>query len=359
MQTKLKMIILFLCSVLLRFFIIRDPNVLIFSARGGRGFEGYAKCLFDYAHHNTKYNCIWIAKDKIVVQKIREQGFNAYYFFTLGALHSSLVAKAVFITHSITDAMPIWFNKNTIVIDLWHGTPIKKIGFFDQNQSLLAKCIAWVKSKRVNYVICPAEELKDIYSKALNIPTQNVIVAGNLASEYLRKQENISKINFKNRIIYCPTFRDYEYENPFLHEDYLTELDRKLCKINKTMDIKLHPQEVIRNNYTNFSHIKFISQDFDIYSILHNYEGLVTDYSSVIFDFATAFPERKFAFVADDITRYSNSRGFVLNYHDLVKLAGFADLLECVCSSDRKVQKQIYAQNDIAVYDRVLGLIRD
>ena len=357
MRDKIRIVILFLSSLIWRYFTQVDPNTIVFGARGGRGFEGYAKCLFLYAHGNTDFNCIWISKNKLIIDELNQQGYAAYYFYSFTALRISLSAKAIFITHSITDAMPIRFHKQTLLIDLWHGTPIKKFGFLDRNQSFLSRCIAKIKSKRVNYLICPADSLQVVYSEALHIPVKNVIVAGNLSTEYLQRVDSCSKVQIADRIIYCPTFRDYEYENLFLEEGYLKTLNTELCRTNKCLDIKLHPQEKLNFNIDNFTHIRILDQKLDIYTILHHYACLVTDYSSVIYDFATSFPNRKIAIVANDVESYRSSRGFVMNYDKLYNKVGYSDLLEFITSYDTHEHEDMDIQKIANTYDKVLNLL--
>lgn len=82
------------------------------------------------------------------------------------------------------------------------------------------------------------------------------------------------------------------------------------------MIIKIHPaQDTSKITKQQFTNIRFLyNQDLELlnipfYTILPQVDALITDYSSILFDFLLL--NRPMAFTIDDIKSYKERRGFV------------------------------------------------
>ena len=81
--------------------------------------------------------------------------------------------------------------------------------------------------------------------------------------------------------------------------------------------IKFHPMQDIGNN--NFSHLKNIrfysnnefSKKFDLYELLKQTDALITDYSSVFYDYLLL--DKPIGFTEDDQQQYTGNRGFAVD----------------------------------------------
>jgi len=91
--------------------------------------------------------------------------------------------------------------------------------------------------------------------------------------------------NYKKVITYAPTFRDKNNISPF-SEKFLFKLNN-LCKKNDSIFIlKLHPfDQSLLYNFDNFTNIIKVSKNIDLQELLFYTDILITDYSSVFFDF--------------------------------------------------------------------------
>jgi len=89
-----------------------------------------------------------------------------------------------------------------------------------------------------------------------------------------------------------------------------------------TLVIKLHPKEesVVKNCISQMKNIKMLTSDhlnkkgIDLYEILNSADLLITDYSSVYFDFLLL--DKPIIFTPTDIDQYDSSRGFLLKPYD-------------------------------------------
>jgi CDP-glycerol glycerophosphotransferase len=320
----LSFILLYLVSIPLRFLIKIDNNLLLFSARGGLGYEGNAKYLFLFANRNTKFDCVWISKSRKIVDEISNEGYRVLYYFSWEALYLSLRARAVFITHSLFDVMPVLYQRKTLVIDLWHGVPIKRISFLDKNLGLKSRFMDTLKSRRINYMISNSSEFEFIYSKSFKIPNSKIKNFGLPKIEFLRKPEFFkSKIknyflNEKKIILYAPTFRDYKFINPFFDSKFLGWVNNELEKTNGILYIKLHPEEE-NPKIGSLKNVKILDSQIDIYTLLPFVDNLISDYSSVFLDFISAFPNKRVSLFIPDFEEYKSNRNFNFNFCERFK----------------------------------------
>ena len=111
-----------------------------------------------------------------------------------------------------------------------------------------------------------------------------------------------------------PTWRDYEF-NVF-GDDFKPEYFNQFLKDNKILFvIKIHPNEIKKyKNKLNYSNIVFWEIK-DAYPYLSNFDVLLTDYSSIYFDFLIL--NKPIIFTPFDFEKYSKKNGFYYNYNSV------------------------------------------
>lgn len=310
-------IILYVISFFLRYFIRINKKVLLFSTQGGRTYEGNAKYLFIYFSLYTDYECIWITKNKNINNQINNEGFKSFHFFSWKTLILSLKANSIFITHSLSDVMPVFYNKNSTIINIWHAIPIKNISFLDQNLNFKSRILDFWRDKRCNYFISNSQSFNKYYLKSFKITSKKIVVGGLPRIDFLKNPDIFIK-NLKNPFqenktvyLYAPTFRDYSYNNPFYESKFLMILEDYLKKKNATLYIKNHPFDTSIPDLDQYLDMKFLGNSIDIYELLPFVDHLICDYSSIIYDFKIAYPEKDIFLYCPDIKQYEKNRGFV------------------------------------------------
>ena len=213
------------------------------------------------------------------------------------------------------------FNKETVVIQLWHAPgAFKKFGGSVENASML-KLI----SDKTDYLIISSTYNESYYSEAFQIDKSKIKALGLPRADYYFENHDIGKLrndfnkkydidSNKKIILYTPTFRENkEYNNVFNYLD-LDEFNNKLSD-DYVLVLRLHPK--IK---------KFYSGDISIngeYIDCSNYKNeqellllsdiLITDYSSIMIEFGLL--NKPIIFFAYDLDNYlSNERGFYLDY---------------------------------------------
>lgn len=237
------------------------------------------------------------------------------------------------------------FRKKVRVIQLWHGTgTIKRFGQ-DVNTGKL-KDLEKKANSRITHLIVNSEETREQYAGSFGVPLNKVFIEGlprtDLFFHQIRKEERKQKfyqqhpeLDGKKLILYAPTFRDYEKENPKLTLD-TEKLSRELPK-DYVVLLRLHPfvteafKDKGNNNHLQ-ENVLSMSSYADINTLLLVADYLITDYSSVIFEYCLL--EKPMIFYAYDLEEFSDhGRGFYRTYEEYVpgpivtNTAGIIDLI--------------------------------
>ena len=230
--------------------------------------------------------------------------------------------------------MPMSFFKvrrETKVLQLWHGTgSIKKFGQ-DSNKGRIKELEKRLNSN-IDYLFVNSDLLTDEYAGAFGVDKAKVYATGlprtdwllklinddkldeklNTIKDKISRKKNIS-IKGKKIILYAPTFRDDEVDNPKLHINI--EKLMKSLPDNIILFLRLHPFVSSAFNEKDLLPNSFNVSDYkDLNELMVVSDGLITDYSSLIFDYCVL--NKPMYFFADDIVEFGlNGRGFYLDYN--------------------------------------------
>lgn len=138
---------------------------------------------------------------------------------------------------------------------------------------------------------------------------------------------NIRKNSSDKIILWMPTWRgsvktgknnESNIDFPILNIDNIQFLNGFLLENNIFILIKPHPNqlylEVLSQNYSNIKILKneeLKEKDIFLYQLFNEVDALLTDYSSVYFDFLLTM--KPIGFTIDDFDSYGNKRGFVVD----------------------------------------------
>ena len=223
-------------------------------------------------------------------------------------------------------------RKGTKVVQLWHGTgTIKKFGQ-DVNTGRL-KELEKRANANVTHLIVNSPAIARLYSGAFGIKKECIYPIGlpktdellgrikkmnaamkNQDKEYIYQKYGIPKE--KKLILYAPTFRDNETESPKMLE-LLMELHKELPE-EYYLGLRLHPF-VADSFYVDSKEQRICQMSFekDINTLLLAADVLITDYSSIIFEYCLM--KRPMIFYAYDFAEFSNhGRGFYYDYEAYV-----------------------------------------
>lgn len=345
MQTKIVTLIYVLLTpfYLLSLIIPKNKKLIVLGSSLGQHFADNPKYLFLYLEkHSPAFEYYWITKNKNLYLKMKSERF--LYLYSWKGLWILLRAKYLVLSHQVNDIFPPLHGGKKI-IQLWHGTPLKKIGYdsddtFNSKTKVILKRVFYtifphLYYMKADYVIVAADNQKRIFKSAFRIPEERIVVLGQPRNDILFQKDEISsahtdKMDFLQTlssydkvISWLPTHRHGSNKNILnllFDYDFNSEKVNQLLKENNSiLIIKPHfiEMNLLKNVMGGFSNI-YIYDEADPYPLLSFTDVLVTDYSSIFFDFSMT--KKPIVFAPFDYQEYLNNfAGFYYNYDELLK----------------------------------------
>ena len=215
------------------------------------------------------------------------------------------------------------------MVSTWHGTPLKKLGFDMGNLYLddpQSKFNYKKDSAEWNYLISPneftTEKLRSSFAYEGEVleygyPRNDILY--NYTDEMVDKiKSDLNLPKDKKVILYAPTWRDDEsYDIGKVRFNLKLDLDNLKESLSDEYIVLIRTHYFIANNLdlSRFEGFVFdVSKYEDIAELYLVSDILITDYSSVFFDFANL--KRPILFYTYDLDKYSNMlRGFYMDIH--------------------------------------------
>lgn len=271
---------------IISFLVPKKRNLFIFGEWNGYPRDDNAVALFNLVKkHNIPIEAYFI-----VSNWDERDGFVKKY--SLRSIYLHLRARHFIVTHGKRDVLRPFVTRRSILTNVWHGIPIKKVGLLTAHKNRLHKVLALrdilfpTLSEQPDYVVCP-ETYRVLFEKIFN-PRLGVI-EDNLPRWVTSANENPKDGRHEKKyILYAPTFRDNDRAffpltvkelsdiSEFMNEKYPDHL--LLISVHPEvkfqMEVKMQNVEIFVEKY----HGKMY-QD-----VLPNTRLLITDISSIIFD---------------------------------------------------------------------------
>lgn len=357
-----------------------QENMILLEAGQGKNKNGNMFSLVRELSTNSKWKnmeAVFVVTEKN--QKEVEDFFNYYDLNVNFVIRNSkeycrFLATAKYL---VTDnSFPPFFYKRDkqIYLNTWHGTPLKNLGKSDIKN---AKSLANIQK---NYLMCdyalfPNEFTENVFRKDYML---DKIFSGQILlcdyprnSVFLTKDvgDNIrKKMNLCNKKVtaYMPTWRGAQRKADIKAQIdclkvYFDEIDRKL---NEDEEFYVNLHFLIGNviDFSGYKHIRSFPEEYETYDFLAACDLLVTDYSSVFFDYAVT--RRKVILFPYDYDEYMAERGTYMSLESLpfVKVYNTDELIDEIRKpySNNEIEEFLdtyckYAQADIP--EKILELL--
>jgi len=337
----------------------KNNRLFIFGSYRGISFRDNAYYFFNYIYSNHKeIQTIIFSLDHKIRKDINEKyGCEiAMNPFSLKGFIYALRAKVAVISYNLFSDIPIsfFFSKKKIVVNVWHGIPIKGIQLSDAEWS--SKQIEFYLDREAKrYTLFPANSkfTKLIYAGTFGVLYNNIPITGSPRDDCLYNNLHYpSKINkiktyFKDLtykvetiILYAPTKRENGVPRFFPFTDInLKELNNYLLKKNILLVLRPHLGNTIiktygiadLTEYSKYDAIRILNDYLvnNVNDILTDIDILITDYSGIFYDYLLL--NRPIIFIPYDIKDYSLRTGFLLDYNFFTpgpKISSQKELLE-------------------------------
>jgi Putative glycosyl/glycerophosphate transferases involved in teichoic acid biosynthesis TagF/TagB/EpsJ/RodC len=230
----------------------------------------------------------------------------------------------------VTDtSFPPYFikKKEQVYLNTWHGTPLKAMGRIVpqreyalgnvQRNFAIADYLLY-QNEFSRDIFLEDYMLKDIYPGTVLLsgyPRNSVFFNKN---RYLQIRQEC-KLTDKQVIVYMPTWRGLLHQKDTAKQleqlvSYFKAIDKGLTD-RQVFYVKLHPFVKNQLDYSGYRHIKDFPSQYETYDFLNASDVLVTDYSSIMFDYGVT--KRKIILFTYDRIEYLTGRGLYIDLNAL------------------------------------------
>lgn len=311
-----------------------DEKSVLLESQHGTEISGNIFYIVDYLSKNEGFKDLkiyvpsWIRHRKKISGLLKAHNISNVKIVTYASEeYFQLLASAKFLVNDNTFDPSFIKKEGQVYLNTWHGTPLKALG---KKMSSGFHSIGNAQKNFIvsDYMLFPNQHTRDALlkdymveniSKTVEIyggyPRNTVFFNKDLQLE-LQKRFNPDR---KKIYAYMPTFRGTPStggtdKNDIYLKYFLFELDRQLAD-DEILYVNLHPVARKSVSFGIYSHIKMFPSKLETYEFLSIVDCLVTDYSSVFFDFVNT--EKKVILFAYDKEEYLADRGMYLDLSEL------------------------------------------
>ena len=304
-----------------------DYSTWVFSSSFNTKFNYNSKYLFEYVIKNELgITPIYVVNDDNLRSQLKTKYGDQYFVETKSFKGIKRVLNSgVWFTSA---GMPVYgfsLNKKRIIINLWHGVPLKKINLMENNISIYRKIFfKYFFSKNYTYILTTSKNLVNIMKKSFGVNDEKIKVLGQPRNDKIFSISNPREVlnslysdlpSYKKIILYAPTFRENSGTVFFPFTDFCqTDLDKYLEENDLIIFIRCHQLETNNLGGSISNRIRLINEDKveDVMDIINIFDLLITDYSSMYIDFLLT--EKPILFLPYDKEEYIKKRGLNFEY---------------------------------------------
>ena len=287
----------------------RDKSLWVFGSNFG--YADNPKYLYEEVLRNyPNIKAIWIYKNSGATSWYKSNGIKAFYYKSIKGVYYCMKA-AVYVYSFRTSDINYYTSGNAFKVNLWHGIGMKEVEFrikkglianryngslisrlhypvlYQKPDILLNVGVKYFNKLRDSFQVNNENCVVDIYPRCKFFYESRDQQINRIQNEGGELKKMYDKIKDYSKVyLYMPTFRDSS-RDIFTSSGFDFEmLNEALKKSNDFFVIKVHPNTFgLLTKLKDYSNILITRHQFDIYPLLPFVDVLITDYSSIYFDF--------------------------------------------------------------------------
>lgn len=303
-------------------FVPVQQKTMVFCSFGGRKFDDSPKAIYEEVCRRNEFEgwrLIWafVEPEKHSIPRGEKLKVDTVAFF------KALLQSKVWVSNSGMDRGIGLKRKCTIRVETWHGTPLKKIGG-EEHQNSLGKSPILYKGKRDGDTIRCAQSKFDqeIFARINHAEISAILLSDLPRNDSLLSYKDDEIRSIKDRLgipdnkkvlLYMPTYREYLVDKrgntfiapPISLEKWETQLGKDYILL-----IRAHYAVSSALNILNSNFVKDVSTYPFINDLYVVSDVLISDYSSAFFDYAIL--DRPMLCFAYDLDEYEQKRGLYM-----------------------------------------------
>lgn len=307
-----------------------DSHIWLFSSTDNSHYNYNSRYLFEYVKENLpEITPLFVINDPELRNSLSSKYGKQYFIETesIQGIRQALSA-GVWFTSAGLPAYGTGLHKKRLIINLWHGVPLKKIALLDPNLKKAAR-IYFKKIFSENYtcILTTSHELIPLMARSFAVSEDKIKVWGQPRNDGLFQKNDCREIlgqlfpdlpEYTKTVLYAPTFRDYGQVQLFPFKDFdQKQLEAFLEEKNMLLFIRTHVAEQGSAAPYLGKRIRFLGneQAEDVTGILNIFDCLITDYSSIYIDYLLT--DKPMIFLPYDRQQYLDGRGMNFDYDDV------------------------------------------
>lgn len=323
-----------------------DFHIWLFSSTDNSHYNYNSRYLFEYVKENLpEITPLFVINDPELRNSLSSKYGKQYFIETesIQGIRQALSA-GVWFTSAGLPAYGTGLHKKRLIINLWHGVPLKKIALLDPNLKKAARIyFKKIFSENYTYILTTSHELIPLMARSFAVSEDKIKVWGQPRNDGLFQKNDCREIlgqlfpdlpEYTKTVLYAPTFRDYGQVQLFPFKDFdQKQLEAFLDEKNMLLFIRTHVAEQGSAAPYLGKRIRFLGneQAEDVTGILNIFDCLITDYSSIYIDYLLT--DKPMIFLPYDRQQYLDGRGMNFDYDDVTpgpKPETFNDFLDAL-----------------------------
>jgi len=343
----------------LAYLVPKQHNLVLFVGCGNGQFRDNVKYLYLHLHRIRQeyFEFYFLTEDSEVFRQLQNHGLPAILYPRWSTVLKMLKTSIVIVDNlEWIENLKYHFLINTYKVQLWHGCSIKSLGLDNEHYKEKFKSVWWklwysVRGRFPKYdLFLSTSKINSdkifkpafIFSKIIEsgYPRNDIFFSKpdtfdliGTDKSVIRKAKELKQDQYKI-ILYAPTFRDTGFGADFLDKEALNikELDDFAVENKIFVIFKIHPWRELPVDFKNLNNLIKYSDTGDVYPLLPLIDLLITDYSSIFFDFL--YLNRPIIFFPYDYDKYiREDRSLKYDYHWITpgpKCMHQKDLQRCI-----------------------------
>ena len=335
--------------VVVSLIVPRSNRIWAFGSWYGQRFADNPKYFFLHcaSREHQRVRAVWLSMNSTVVRRIRALGFPAYHRLSPSGLWYALRAGVYIFDCRVMDVSSV-ASSGAVKVNLWHGVPLKMIerDILQANNALAQanhgspliraanKVLRPQLSERYDYILGTSRATCERLAGAFGVATSQVINGGYPRTDVLLSRDDDARFRMPEEervieqcrayvregtrvLLYMPTFRDWRNDADRVIPIDWHALDRSLEQHGGALFCKLHPGDQARlPDFHGLRRVHLIPSSVDPYPILRHTDALVSDYSSIFFDYLLL--DRPIVFYPYDLDDYRKFSRALYDEYDTV-----------------------------------------
>ena len=326
--------------------VTTDPNLMVFCVFSGKGYSDSPRALYEYMVNREEYanyRYVWIFREPDQFCWLEEWYPNTRVVAWASPAYQKAMAAAKYWIFNYRVSDHIWPRPDQVYLECWHGTPLKRLGYDLSTHGNVMNSVSEIRQKydldaaKFRYILSPSPFATEKFTSAWNLQAigkeDAVLQEGYPRNDFLlnhsqadvdRVKEALhitaSEIGGRKVILYAPTWRDNQHDSSIGYSYQLgVDFDRLRAALSEDYVILFRAHYLVASHFDFAAYAGFVydvSGYPDINDLYIVSDLLITDYSSVFFDYANL--KKPMLFYMYDLAAYRDEiRGFYLGLGEL------------------------------------------